>query len=314
MEKLRKTMRKELTIRMRNFRILARNIRDGFKNVFRNLSLSFASISCITVTLIIVSAAILGSWNVENFTNLIRDDFTIVAFVNNKATDEDKENIKKELEKIKNIESIDFISKKDIMIDMKNSSDTFNTVMSSWDESENPLDDTYQIRVKNDEKISKTASKIKKIDKIDKVSYGEGMVDSMISIFKIIKNMLIVIVIALVVVTAFLIVNTIKITIFSRQEEIEIKRLVGASNFSIKQPFVIEGLIIGILGSIIPMIATIYGYSYLYTKTGGKIFSQFIRLVKPFPFSIYVSLILLVIGVLVGMYGSNRAVRKYLKI
>ena len=299
---------------MRNFRILARNIRDGFKNVFRNLSLSFASISCITVTLIIVSAAILGSWNVENFTNLIRDDFTIVAFVNNKATDEDKENIKKELEKIKNIESIDFISKKDIMIDMKNSSDTFNTVMSSWDESENPLDDTYQIRVKNDEKISKTASKIKKIDKIDKVSYGEGMVDSMISIFKIIKNMLIVIVIALVVVTAFLIVNTIKITIFSRQEEIEIKRLVGASNFSIKQPFVIEGLLIGILGSIIPMIATIYGYSYLYTKTGGKIFSQFIRLVKPFPFSIYVSLILLVIGVLVGMYGSNRAVRKYLKI
>ena len=299
---------------MKNCRILARNIRDGFKNVFRNLSLSFASISCITVTLIIVSAAIIGSWNVENFTNLIRDDFTIVAFVNNKATDEDKEKIKSELEKIKNIESIDFISKKDIMVDMKKSSDTFNTVMSSWSESENPLDDTYQIRVKNDERISKTAEKIKKIEKIDKVSYGEGMVDSMISIFKIIKNILIVIVIALVIVTAFLIVNTIKITIFSRQEEIEIKRLVGASNFSIKQPFVIEGLIIGVLGSIIPIIGTIYGYSYLYTKTGGKIFSQFIKLVKPFPFSLYVSLILLAIGVLVGMYGSNKAVRKYLKI
>ena len=299
---------------MKNFRILARNIRDGFKNVFRNLSLSFASISCITVTLVIVAAAIVGSWNVENFTDLIRDDFTIVAFVNNKATEEDKTKIKKELEKIKNIESIDFISKKDIMEDMKKSSDTFNSVMSSWGESENPLDDTYQIRVKEEEKISKTAEKIKKIGMIDKVSYGEGMVDSMISIFGIIKNILIVIVVALVVVTAFLIVNTIKITIFSRQEEIEIKRLVGASNFSIKQPFVIEGLIIGIIGSIIPIIVTIYGYSYLYTSTGGKIFSQFIRLVKPFPFSIYVSLILLAIGVLVGMFGSSRAVRKYLKI
>lgn len=307
-------MRKEHTIKMKNIRILVRNIRDGFKNVIRNFSLSFASISCITVTLVLVSAAIIGSWNVENFTDLIRDDFTIVAFINNKATDEDKEKIKSELEKIKNVESIDYISKKDIMEDMKKSSDTFNTVMSSWDESENPLDDTYQIRVKNDEKISKTADKIKSIDKIDKVSYGEGMVDSMISIFKIIKNILIVIVVALVVVTAFLIVNTIKITIFSRQEEIEIKRLVGASNFSIKQPFVIEGLLIGVLGSIIPIIATIYGYSYLYTSTGGKIFSQFIKLVKPFPFSIYVSLILLAIGVLVGMFGSSRAVRKYLKI
>jgi len=307
-------MRKELTIKMKILRILIRNIRDGFKNVFRNISLSIASISCITVTLIIVAASIVGSWNVENFTKLIRDDFTIVAFINNKATDDDKLKIEKQLEKIKNVDSIEFISKKDIMEEMKQSSDTFNTVMSSWGESENPLDDTYQIRVKNDEKISKTAEKIKKIENIDKVSYGEGMVDSMISIFKIIKNILIVIVIALVIVTAFLIVNTIKITIFSRQEEIEIKRLVGASNFSIKQPFVIEGLIIGLLGSIIPILVTIYGYSYLYDKTGGKIFSQFIKLVKPFPFSIYVSLILLAIGILVGMYGSNKAVRKYLKI
>ncbi len=299
---------------MKIIRILGRNIRDGFKNVFRNISLSIASISCITVTLIIVAASIVGSWNVENFTDLIRDDFTIVAFVNNKTSQEDEEKIRTQIEKIKNVESIEFISKKDIMEEMKQSSDTLNIVMSSYGDSENPLDDTYQIRVKNEEKISKTAEKIKKIENIDKVSYGEGMVDSMISIFKIVKNILIVIVIALVIVTAFLIVNTIKITIFSRQEEIEIKRLVGASNISIKQPFVIEGLIIGILGSIIPMIVTIYGYSYLYDKTGGKMFSQFIKLVKPFPFSIYVSLILLAIGVLVGMYGSNRAVRKYLKI
>lgn len=301
-------------IKMKNIRILVRNIRDGFKNVFRNISLSIASISCITVTLIIVAAAIIGSWNVENFTKLIRDDFTIVAFVKNDATEEDKNHIKEELDKIKNIESIEFISKKDIMEEMKQSSDTFNSVMSSWGESENPLDDTYQLRVKDDEKISKTAEKIKSIDKIEKVSYGEGMVDSMISIFGMVKNVLIVIVIGLVVVTAFLIVNTIKITIFSRQEEIEIKRLVGASNMSIKQPFIIEGLLIGILGSIIPILVTVYGYSYLYEKTGGQMFSQFIKLVKPFPFSLHVSLILLAIGVVVGMYGSNRAVRKYLKI
>lgn len=301
-------------IKMKNIRILIRNVRDGFKNVFRNLSLSFASISCITVTLIIVAASIVGSWNVENFADLIKDDFTIVAFVNNKTSSDDIEDIRTQLEKIKNVESIDYISKKDIMIEMKQSSETFNSVMSSWADSENPLDDTFQIRVKEDEKISKTAEKIKKIKNIDKVSYGEGMVDSMLSIFGIIRNILIIIVIALIVVTAFLIVNTIKITIFSRQEEIEIKRLVGASNFSIKQPFVIEGLIIGALGSIIPIIVTIYGYSYLYDITGGKMFSQFIRLVKPFPFSINVSLILLVIGVLVGMFGSSRAVKKYLKI
>lgn len=299
---------------MKNVRILFRNIRDGFKNVFRNLSLSIASISCITVTLLLVSVAIIGSLNVENFTKLISDDFTIVAFVDNQANEEKEKKILKDIKKVSNIESITFTSKKEVAKEMKASSETFNSIISSWSEEENPLSDTYSIKVQDLEKIEKTAEKIKKIDGIEIVKYGEGMVDSMVSIFDIIKKVLIVIVVGLVVVTAFLIANTIKITIFSRQEEIEIKRLVGASNFSIKQPFAIEGLIIGVLGSIIPILATIYGYSFLYDKTGGKIFSQFIRLVKPFPFVLNISVVLLIIGAVVGMIGSNRAVRKYLKI
>ncbi|MBR4351069.1 MAG: permease-like cell division protein FtsX [Bacilli bacterium] len=299
---------------MKNVRILGRNFRDGFKNVFRNFSLSFASISCITITLLVVAVALIGSLNVENFTKLISDDFTIVAFVKNDASTEDEEKIEEKLNKIGNIESITFVSKADTKKEMMESSETFKGIMSAWEEEENPLSDAYQIKVKDIEKIEKTADKIKKIDNIEIVKYGEGMVDSMVSIFDLIKKVLIVIVIALVIVTAFLIVNTIKITIFSRQKEIEIKRLVGASNFSIKQPFVIEGLIIGLLGSIVPIIATIYGYNYLYNYTGGVIFSQFIKLIKPFPFVFYASIVLLVIGVVVGMIGSRRAVSKYLKI
>ena len=299
---------------MKNFRILIRNIRDGFKNVFRNISLSVASISCITVTLIIVAVSIMGSLNVENFTKLISNDFTIVAFMENKATDKDEKRILEEINKLSNIESVTYKNKKDIAKEMMDSSDTFNSIISSWEKTENPLSDTYSIKVKELDKIEKTAEKIKKINGIEIVKYGEGMVDSMVSIFDIVEKILIVIVIGLVVVTSFLISNTIKITIFSRQEEIEIKRLVGASNFSIKQPFAIEGFIIGVLGSIIPVLVTIYGYSFLYEKTGGKLFSQFIRLVKPFPFVIYVSLLLVVIGATVGMIGSNRAVKKYLKI
>ena len=301
-------------IKMKNVRILMRNIRDGFKNVFRNLSLSIASVSCITVTLLLVSVAIIGSLNVENFTKLISDDFTIVAFMENKATKEQEEKILEKINNIDNIESVTYKSKKDVADDMRASSETFDSIISSWDEEENPLSDTYSIKVKDLDKIEKTAKKIKKIKGIEIVKYGEGMVDSMVSIFNIVKRILIIIVIGLIIVTAFLITNTIKITIFSRQEEIEIKRLVGASNISIKQPFAIEGLIIGILGSIIPILATIYGYSFLYEKTGGKLFSQFIRLVKPFPFVINISVVLLIIGAIVGMIGSNRAVKKYLKI
>lgn len=301
-------------IKMKNIRILFRNIRDGLKNVVRNFSLSLASISCITVTLILVAVAIIGSLNVENFTKIIRDDFTIVTYIKTDSDEEKVKEIKNNIDSLKNIESITFDSKQDIANRMKEESEVFNTIMSSWSESENPLYDTYLVKVKDSEKISKTAESIKKIDGVEMVKYGEGMIDSLISIFKIIEKILIIIVVSLIVVTAFLIINTIKITIFSRQEEIEIKRLVGASNISIKQPFVIEGLFIGLIGSVIPILITIYGYVALYDKTGGKIFSQFIKLVEPFPFVFMVSGVLAVIGIIVGMIGSSSAVRKYLKI
>ena len=301
-------------IKMRSIRILLKNIKDGFKNVIRNFSLSVASISCITVTLIIVAVAMIGSLNVENFANIIRDDFTIVVYMNNDLNEEKEEDIKKMINKMSNIESITFNSKKDIANEMKKEDKIFDTIISSWSDSENPLYDTYLVKVKDSEKISNVAKTIEKIEGVAQVKYGEGMIESLLKIFKIIEKILIVLVISLVLVTAFLIVNTIKITIFSRQEEIEIKRLVGASNFMIKQPFVIEGLLIGIIGSIVPILATIYGYSYLYDKTGGVIFSKFITLVKPFPFTFMISCVLLVIGIIVGMFGSSRAVRKYLKI
>ena len=301
-------------IKMRNIRILLKNIRDGFRNVFRNFSLSVASVSCIVVTLLIVAVAMIGSYNVENFANIIKDDFTIVVYMDNKLDKEAEEDIKSNIDTLSNIESITFNSKKDIAEDMKKEDPIFDTIISSWGESENPLYDTYLVKVKNSEKLSKTAKQIEKIEGVVIVKYGEGMIESLLSIFKIVEKILIVLVISLILVTAFLIVNTIKITIFSRQEEIEIKRLVGASNFSIKQPFVIEGLFIGIIGSILPILATIYGYNFLYNKTGGVIFSKFITLVKPFPFVFYISGILLVIGIIVGMFGSSKAVRKYLKI
>ena len=301
-------------IKMKNIRILTRNIRDGIKNVIRNFSLSMASISCITVTLLLVAIAMIGSLNVENFTKIIRDDFTIVTYIKTESDENKESEIKQEIEKMNNIESVTFDSKKDIAERMKKESEVFNDIMSSWNDDENPLYDTYLIKVKDSEKISLVAKKIEKIDGVAMVKYGEGMVEQLISIFKIVEKILIIMVVSLVVVTAFLIINTIKITIFSRQEEIEIKRLVGSSNMSIKQPFVIEGLFIGLLGSIIPVLSTIYGYTALYEKTGGKLFSQFIKLVKPYPFVFMVSGILVLIGVVVGMVGSSSAVRKYLKI
>ena len=297
---------------MKAFRIFGRSIRDAVKSVIRNFSLSFASIMCTTITLLLVSVAIICAVNINNATKSIEDELSIVVYLNKDITEENIENIKADIESQKNVEEVVFKSKTEWKDEMSEYDDTFSTVLNYLDE--NPLSDSFIVKVVNVDKLSDTAEYIKSINGVDVVKYGEGMVDEVITAFDVVKKVVAVVVIALILVTAFLISNTIKLTIFSRRSAIEIMRLVGASNLTIKIPFIIEGFIIGVIGSIIPICVTIYGYVVLYSLLNGHVFSNMIVLLKPYNFVFYVSGILLILGAIVGMIGSLLAVRKYLKI
>ena len=299
---------------MKFFRTLRRSIRDAFKSVFRNFSLSLASISCITITLIIVAISILITFNVQNFTREMEKDLTIVVFLDTDATEEDSKIVMEKLENMSNVESLTYQSKTAIKEEMRKENEVFNEVMSTWSEEDNPLKDTFQVKVKDVEKIADTAKRIEKLDKVSTVRYGEGMVDNLIVAFESAQKVSYGMVIALILVTVFLIINTIKLTIFSRKREISIMRLVGASNFTIKTPFIIEGMVLGIFGSIIPILTVCFGYVALYNHFDGYLYSRMITLIEPEPFIYMVSGIVLVIGIIVGMIGSASAVRKYLKI
>lgn len=299
---------------MKLFRMIGRDIRDAVKSVFRNFSLSMASISCITITLVLVGLAIISSYNVDNITKLIEKDFTIVVFLEKDVTDKQTRDLEDKIKKYKNIAEYEFQSKKDIANSMMETSEVFKNIMKEWKDDENPLKDTFLIKVENVDQITETAKYIENLDNVSIVRYGEGFVENFLSVFKIIEKILISVVVLFVIVTAFLISNTIKLAIHSRHTEIGIMRLVGSSNFNIQLPFIVEGLFLGLLGAIIPVIIVIYGYTGLYTKFSGQLFSPFIRLVQPQPFIYIVSLIIVGIGILVGMFGSFRAVRKHLKI
>ena len=297
---------------MRAVRIFGRSIRDAFKSVLRNFSLSFASIMCTTITLILVSVALICAANIENATKSIEDELSIVVYLSNTVTEEDINNIRADIDSQDNVAEIEFKSKTEWKEEMSEYDSTFETVLNYLDE--NPLMDSFIVRVEDVNHLSDTAEYISSISGVDTVKYGEGMVDSIISAFNVVEKVVVVIVIALIIVTAFLISNTIKLTIFSRRSAIEIMRLVGASNITIKIPFIIEGLIIGVIGAIIPVCITIYGYVILYGALNGHIFSNMIVLIEPYNFVFWVSLVLVVLGAVVGMLGSLKAVRKYLKI
>ena len=303
---------------MKAFRTFKRYFRDAIHGVFRNFSLSLASISCITITLVVVAFSLVLSYNVENFSESIRKDVTVVVFLKGDTTSEDEEKIKKELESIDNIDdsTIVFKSKTESANELKNDNNIFATTVDSWTPETNPLLDSYMFKVVEIEDIDKTVKDVKNLsftkDKINNINYGEDIVQQLIVVFNVIEKVCIVAVVALVLVSSFLITNTIKLAIYSRKREIEIMRLVGASNISIKVPFIIEGLFIGILGSIVPILMIIFGYSSLYDFFGGELFgSALATLVSPVPFVYYISGILALLGIVVGMIGSYLAVRKY---
>ena len=299
---------------MKLFRMIGRSIRDALKSVIRNFSLSLASISCITITLIIVAVAIVASLNVQNFTKEIEKDMTIVVFLDNKATQEDAKEVENKIKKLSNVSKYTYQTKQEVKEKMRQESDVFNTVLETWEDEDSPLKDTFQVKVKEIEKIKETAEKIEKINNVAVVRYGEGMVDKMVSAFTSVQKVTYGIVVALILVTIFLIINTIKLTISARKREISIMRLVGASNFTIKTPFIIEGMILGMFGSVVPIILTMYGYTAFYKHFNGYLFSELIKLIKPEPFIYQSSLAILGIGIIVGMIGSASAVRKYLKV
>ena len=299
---------------MKNFRILGTNISDAFKSVFRNFSLSLASISCITITLLLVSIAFLLSMNVNKFTDDIEKDVTIVVTIEKDSVEEDITNLKTKINSLDNIDSVTFVSNEQIKEEMQKESEGLEAILTQYDADTNPLLNEYFVKVKDVEQIGKTASQIKEFDHVYTVKYGEGMVEELVKIFDNIKRIMYFIVAGLLVVTTFLIGNTIKITINNRRRQIEIERLVGASNAYIKRPYFFEGIILGFLGSLIPILVTCFGYIFLYEQMGGIFFTEVITLINPDKILLDLSLTLILIGIVVGALSSSISVRRYLKI
>jgi len=297
---------------MKAFRIVGRSIRDAFKSVFRNFSLSMASILCATITLLVVAISLIVAENVNRATESLEKELSIIVYVEENATDDDINYIKSNIEKIDNVENVAFKSRDEWKLEISDYSSDIGAVLEVFDE--NPFLNSFVVKVNDVKSLDKITNNIRNMDKVESANYGEDTVETLIVVFDVVKKATMIVVIALIFVTAFLITNTIKLTIYSRRNEIEIMRLVGASNIAIKLPFVIEGFIIGVLGSLIPIIVTIYGYIIAYNALGGHIITDLIKLIKPYNFVFYISLIIAGLGALIGMFGSLRAVRKYLKI
>jgi len=295
------------------FRTLKRHVREGFKNIIRNGWMSVASIGAVTVTLILVGSFVAIMLNVNQMANKVEEDVEIKVLIDLTADDDDIEKLGEEIEGINKVGSVSFSSKDD---ELNNLIDSMGEQGEAWalHEQDNPLTHAYLIKALDPQDTEEIAAKIEDFEYVHKVVYGEEVVSNLFKFNNYARAIGLALIVGLVLTAVFLISNTIKLTIMARSTEIGVMKLVGATNAFIRWPFFIEGLLLGVLGSIIPIGLISSGYYYVVKNFSGQTSFYFIELLPFNPFIWQLMVIIIAFGAIIGMWGSVMSIRKFLKV
>ena len=300
----------ELISSIRNF---PNHCKTALQNIWRNGVMSISSIFAVTITLTLIGVLCVIAININDITLSIEQSLTIYVKVNRDANEAQSKQIGQEIEKLVNVKNVKYSSKEEELNKLIESASSKNKELFENYRKDNPLGDAYEVEVKDAKQITKVAHDIENIANVSEVTYGGESTKDMVSMLENIRNGGAIFVLALIGVVLFMIANTIKMAITSRSTEIAIMRMVGASNWYIRLPFMIEGIFIGLFGSIVPIIALYYGYSFAYVQFQRILSTSIMVFEKPFPFIWNLSGLLVALGCGVGLIGSFFSVRKFLK-
>lgn len=296
-----------------SIRNLPNHCKSALQNIWRNGVMSISSIFAVTITLLLIAILGIIAINVNKITLSIENSLTIYVKVDREATNKQAKKIGEELNMIEGVKKVTYSSKEQELNKLINSQSSENKKLFATYKKDNPLGDAYQVEVKNAKNIATIAKQIEDIPNVNEVTYGGSSTSDMVNLLEHIRNGGAIFALALTVVVLFMIANTIKMAITSRSTEIAIMRMVGASNWYIRLPFMLEGVFIGLFGSIIPIIVLYYGYSFAYDQFTKVLSSSVMVLEAPFPFIWHMSGILVLLGCGVGLIGSFFSVRKFLR-
>lgn len=283
----------------------------GFHNLIVNRSMTLSSVSVLTVCLLLIGISFLILANIQNLVKDVEKQNVVVAFVKEDVDEAGLNKINADLYGIENVENVQFVSKeegyKEQKAEMGIEDDLLDGII------DNPLPDSFRITVSNMETFQITLAAIKAVENVDTVQESQEVVNKITLLQKSITAICIVMVVVLIIVSLFIITNTIRITMVGRKIDIQVMKSVGATNTFICWPFMIEGVMIGVISGIIALVLT-----YIFQVTEGDALNTLFELfgssivkvddVLPVLFFGY-----MLSGIFLGSFGSIVSIRKYLK-
>ncbi|WP_010302110.1 permease-like cell division protein FtsX [Kurthia senegalensis] len=287
-----------------------RHVRDSFQSLLRNRWMAFASIGAVTVTLILVGVFLSLLVNVNKVATDFENNVEIKVLISNEVAESKAIEMQQSILKLRHVDTVRYVTKEE---EMKEIVTDFGSDLSLFDQ-ENPLQNVIYVKAEIPSETASVAQQIQTIQGVDRVLYGKGQIDQVFEFVRIARLIGSLFIVGLVCMALFLISNTIKVTITARRHEIEIMKLVGATNHYVRMPFMIEGALLGIFGAIIPMIVMTWGYTQLYEQLMISLRGQGFTLLEPNAFLWKLNTMLLIMSMFIGLLGSGLSAHKFVRV
>ena len=285
-------------------------IKEGFKSIFTHGFMSFASVTIIIACLVIMGSFALLSVNIDEMIVRLEQENDIVCFVDEELTLEEAQAIQPIIETIDNVSGVQFVTRDEAWVDF--TADYDPTVFEDMDSS--VLRHRYIVSLNDITLMAQTEAALMSVQGIDNVRAHIDVANALISVRNVVSVVSLIIVAILAVVSIFIMANTIKLATFGRREEIGIMKMVGATNSFIRFPFIVEGLILGLVGAIVAFFIEWGVYALVTRRVMEGIVGGLVEVI-PFTTLMYPVLgVFLGVGVVVGAFGSTIAIRNYLKV
>ena len=291
-------------------------LKEGFSGLKKNLLMTVASIIAVAACISIMSFSYCVVSNLQYMLDQMEDSIGISVFLKGDLTSEDIENMKTTISGLDHVTNVTYISPADALDQLKDQWGADEDIFIGLDDTNNPLSHSFQVELDQIESQDAVLAELQKIEGVDKVEYGQSLSEMLMSVSNVFQVAGILVMLVLGVISVMIIINTIRISVMNRRVEINIMKYVGATDWFIRWPFIIEGIIIGLIGAVLPMLVgmPMYGKTVSLFYNHIPFVENFVRFRVVGDVFSFVLPVALIFGILLGVVGSVTSIRKHLQV
>ena len=286
-------------------------VREVFNSLKRNNWMSVASVGTVAVSLFIFGMFLMLVMNMNKIVESLESQVQIKVYLKDNFSRDDARALEVDLKNMQGVEKVTFVPKEEAMEKFKERLGDQKTLLEALDDT-NPLPDSFEVMLIQPELVKTAAEAIEKYEGVEAAKYGQDVMEHLFDITRLIRIFGFALMFVLALATLFIIANTIRLTVFARRKEIAIMKYVGATDWFIRWPFVLEGMVMGLFGSLIASIILRFSYAGITAKIYSTL--AFFPLIPEYPFLDYVTCVVMLGGMIMGAIGSAVSIKRFLKV